>query len=219
MEAPTTIVATDGSLRGETTAWAGAVWRGNQIVYEWSAAKQGRSSSFRSECEAFEDALIWLSGNTEDTDKTLLLTDSLSLVSKLQVGMIKDTWAHHIRQIKGVFKAVYVPGHSGISFNEKADELAGKALPFGDLVRVPTDVLSDLREKMTEEERIEQDMHWSTQRMKERGWKYGEGAKCTVRGKERSVHTQIETGVITLNTLRKLIEGGGPELRRAPLLL
>ena len=85
---------------------------------------------------------------------------------------------------------MYVPGHSGISFNEKADELVGLALPFGDLVRVPTDILSDLRRKMTEEERDEQDMHWSTQRMKERGWKYREGAKCTVCGKNRSVHTR-----------------------------
>ena len=39
MEAPTTIVATDGSLRGEATALAGAVWRWNQIMYEWSAGK------------------------------------------------------------------------------------------------------------------------------------------------------------------------------------
>ncbi len=63
--------------------------------------------------------------------------------------MIKDEWAHHIRQIKGVINAVYVPGHSGISFNEKVDDLAEKALTFGDLVRVPTDVQSKLREKLT----------------------------------------------------------------------
>ena len=120
--------------------------------------------SFGSKCEVFEDALVWLAGNTEDTGKTFLLTDSVSLFSKLQVGMIKATWTHNIHQIKGVIRAVYVPVHSSISFNEKAGELAELALPFEDILRVPTDILSNLRRKipmhlLTKEERVEQDRH------------------------------------------------------------
>ena len=42
---------------------------------------------------------------------------------------------------------------------------------------------------MTEQERVEQDMHWPTHRNKESDWKNENGAK----GKERSVHTQRET--------------------------
>jgi hypothetical protein len=56
----TTIIATDGSIRDNTTAWGGAVWNGDIIIFEWSAGKLGWSSSYRSECEAMEDALGWL---------------------------------------------------------------------------------------------------------------------------------------------------------------
>ena len=36
----------------------------------------------------------------------------------------------------------YVPGHSGVLFNEEADRLAGQAEPFEELIRTPADVVS-----------------------------------------------------------------------------
>ena len=117
-QSPTIVVATDGSLRDSTTAWAVAAWTSDaQRVFEWSTARDGRSSSFRAECEAYEDALVWLSQVTTVADRTYLLTDSLSLISKIQAGRIKENWVSLFRGIKGHFVSVYVPGHCGISFN------------------------------------------------------------------------------------------------------
>ena len=68
-----TIIATDGSIRGDVTAWGGAVWRNNQLCFEWSTAREGASCSYRSECEAFEDALVWMSVNATAEDRTVIL--------------------------------------------------------------------------------------------------------------------------------------------------
>ena len=46
------MLATDGSLRDNITAGAGAVLKDGKVCYEWSAAKEGRSSSFCAESEA-----------------------------------------------------------------------------------------------------------------------------------------------------------------------
>lgn len=62
------IIATDGSIRDNITAWGGAVWRNNRKVFHRCAGKQGRTSSFRAESEAYEDALVWMEKST--TEKT-----------------------------------------------------------------------------------------------------------------------------------------------------
>jgi hypothetical protein len=41
-KSPTTIIATDGYVCDNTTAWGGAVWKDGKIVYAWSAGKHGR---------------------------------------------------------------------------------------------------------------------------------------------------------------------------------
>ena len=83
---PNEIVATDVSIREGVTVWGGTVCRDRRIVYEWSATKHGSSISFWSESEALEDALTLLSSNTRSEDNTIILTDSLSLVSKMEGG-------------------------------------------------------------------------------------------------------------------------------------
>ena len=159
-QSPTIVVATDGSLRDSTTAWA---WTSDaQRVFEWSSARDGRSSSFRAECEAYEDALVWLSQVTTAADRTYLLTDSLSLISKIQAGRIKENWVLLFRGIKGHFVSVYVPGHCGISFNSKADRLAGQAEPLGYLIRSPSDVITEIARQLDEEDVVRQQQHWST---------------------------------------------------------
>ena len=204
-EAPSVIVATDGSIRDDITAWAGAVWREGRRVFQWSTARVGQSSSFRAESEAFEDALVWLAANTQPEDKTILLTDSLSLVRKLQSGMVKDCWAKLIQQIKGTFSTVYIPGHSGIYYNSIADLLAGNARPTGDLIYSPADVISTMRTRLTDVEKEKQEKLWSTERLIERGEGYGTGSRSSVRGWRRKLVTQCATGVMTLNTLRTLL--------------
>jgi hypothetical protein len=63
-KAPTVVIATDCSVRNNVTVWGGAAYSGGQKIYEWSAGRHGKSSSFRSECESMDDALAWLGINS-----------------------------------------------------------------------------------------------------------------------------------------------------------
>ena len=209
---PNIVIATDGSIHDDVTAWGGAVWKEGRECFSWCTARHGRSSSFRSEAEAFEDALVWISQNTSPHDKVAILTDSLSLVSKVESGMIRKSWLKHMNRIRAFIILAYIPGHCGIPFNERADQLAGDAQPVGNLQREPSDIMAVLKSQTTQMEITRQSQYWSTQRLKDRNRKYGEGAKLKVRGRQRYLHNQLELGVLTKASLRKVIEGGGPEL-------
>ena len=70
-------------------------------------------------------------------------------------------------------------------------------MPIGPLARSPADVTAVATRQYHEmEERNVRD-HWSVVRLKERAWKRGEGAKVTLWGKEKRIHTQMEMGVIS----------------------
>ena len=105
----------------------------------------------------------------------------------------------------------YIPGHCGIPFNERADQLAGDAEPIGELSREPADVMSNLKAQTIEMEIRRQSGYWSTTRLRERNRKYGDGAKLKVRGRNRYLCNQMELGVLAKANLKKVIEGGGPE--------
>ena len=124
-KAPTLVIATDGSIRGTTTSWGGAVWKDDRVIFEWSAGREGRASSYRAEAEALEDAFTWLRTNSTERDHTVILTDSMSLVSKLSTGQVKKTWFPILQEIRGRIEVIYIPGHAGIRYNERGDRLAG----------------------------------------------------------------------------------------------
>jgi hypothetical protein len=94
---------------------------------------------------AVEDSLTWMEESSVDSDRTIILTDSLSLVSKLQRRSIKKTWFPKLRYIKGHTEIVYIPGYAGNRYNERADRLAGGAVSFGNLDMTAADVFGDLR--------------------------------------------------------------------------
>jgi len=213
---PNIIIATDGSIRGDITGWGGAVWKNGEKCYEWATAREGRASSYRSECEAFGDALVWVAENTTKDDRVAVLSDSLSMISRLENELIMKTWNHTLQNVEAKITACYIPGHAGISFNEYADHLAGTAPTFGELQRDPSDVIAEIDRRLQQTEEQEQLSFHSTQRLQERGWHYGEGRGVKLRGRERQIHTQRETGVLTLTTLRSVIEGGGSEQQPAP---
>ena len=215
----TTVIATDGSIREKVTAWGGAVWRNNRICYEWSTAREGTSCSYRSECEAFEDALVWISANVVAEEKVVILTDSLSLVTRLEKGLVKRLWGEILAGLSCIVTVTYIPGHCGISFNERADRLAGKAEPFEELIRTPDDVLAELRSRHAQSIQEKEGIAWSVERLLERGWHLGDGRDIRLRGLDRVTHNQIELGVLSSGTLRRLLEGGGPERQPVPLLL
>jgi hypothetical protein len=135
----------------------------------------------------------------------------------LEKNMMMSTWWDSIRVVKAHIVCVYVPGRSGITYIEKADKLAGEATVFGDLVHEPDDVIKETR--IIEQESAVQQESWSVKRLVERGWNRGDGRKSVGRGWENSLVNQVELGVLSRSTLRKLIEGGGPGLQPASLLL
>ncbi len=162
-EQASVVIATDGSIRDDVTAWGGAVWKEGRECFTWSTARHGHSSSFHSEAEAFENALVWCADNTTAEDKTIILTDSLSLVNKMEGGMIKKSWTEHIKKIKSAMHITYIPGHAGIPFNEKADQLAGEALPIGVLDMEPADITAALKKEAKKREIQIQQQYWSTE--------------------------------------------------------
>ena len=172
-----------------------------ELCFEWSAAKVGRSSSFRAESEALEDALVWIKMCTECSDRVVILTDSLSLVSKIENGLIRVKWVDTIRDIAASVTVCYIPGHSGLKWNERADKLAGSAEPIGLLHRTPSDVLNDIKHNIREREKAEQKKLWTVERLEQRGRQYGEGGSVSERGRRRVIFNQHELGVLTRSSL------------------
>ncbi len=79
--------------------------------------------------------------------------------------------------------------------------------------------MADLKAKAKFWENQQQDEFWSTIRMKERKIKYGDGARVRVRGRDCCpyMYNQLQMGFLTKSSLRKVIEGGGPELTAGAL--
>ncbi|KAJ7386239.1 hypothetical protein OS493_010638 [Desmophyllum pertusum] len=175
------IIATDGSIRDNISAWGGAVWQKNRRTFEWCAGKQDRTSSFRAESDAYEDALIWMRNNTTEEDRVVELTDSLGLVTRLKRGLVKEPWADH--------HTTYIPGHAGIWYNEIADQLAGAAEPIGPMQLHPSDVRNRMREAVREKP-PPTTTWWSLSRMESADIKFGHGANQRTRGKATRIITQ-----------------------------
>ena len=71
--------------------------------------------------------------NTTEEDGVFILTDSLSLVTRLKRGLVRKRWVDiicNIMSIKADYQTTYIPGHPEIWFNETADQLAGAAEPI-----------------------------------------------------------------------------------------
>jgi hypothetical protein len=98
-----------------------------------------------------EDAITWLSGNAYvSSDRVVILTNSLSLVSKLQSGRFKNVWLRLLEDIYAHTVIIYIPGHAGIRFNERADKLTGAAAHFGELKLTDGDIVRVLTEAIME---------------------------------------------------------------------
>jgi ribonuclease HI len=70
--------------------------------------------------------VVWIKENANRDDRVAVLTDSLSIVSRLEKNRMLSTWWDSIKDVKAHIIFAYVPGHSGITYNEKADKLAGE---------------------------------------------------------------------------------------------
>ena len=159
---------------------------------------------------------MWIVGHTSADDKVVVLTDSLSLVSKMESHKIMKEWQNLLNAIEAEVTICYIPAHSGVTWNEETDRLAGLAVPLGMLQHTPSDIVAEIKHRVIQIEREEQDEICSVVRLKERGYKYGGGASVSARGRERAIINQTELGVITKSTLRRLLEGEGPMQKLEP---
>ena len=125
----------------------------------------------------------------------MIITDSLSLVSRLQHGRIMRAWLPTILQISARVELVYIPGHAGIKLNERADKLAGGAEPFGNLVMTPADVVRTVAEN-TLAACDNEPPSWSKARLLEREIDRGDGSNIRLRGIQRKLNTQMLMGHI-----------------------
>ena len=133
--------------------------------------------------------MVWLSSNSVTEDAKVVLTDSLSLVTCLQKGTVLQEWSDWLRQIPAQVTVTYIPGHCGMKY-EKANRLAGQTEAFGELIRTPADVVVEVRERVKNEELTGQLELWSTQRLVENGWEFGDGRTITERGWLKKIHNQ-----------------------------
>jgi hypothetical protein len=122
--------------------------------------------------------------------------------------------------LKATVEVIYVSGHAGVRYNERADKLAVAAVAFGDLNLTASDICALIADTIKERERTE-DQTLSMRRLLEKEVERGEGASVLLRGCQRMTATQLKMGVIshqTLKTLLEMLEGRGPVFHPEPLL-
>jgi hypothetical protein len=133
---------------------------------------------------------------------------------------MKGRWYPLVQRMKATVEVIYVPGHAGVRYNERADKLAGAAVAFGDLNLTAADICALIADAIKERERTE-DQTLSMRRLLEKEVERGEGASVLLRGCQRRTATQLKMGVIshhTLKVLLEMLEGRGPVFHPEPLL-
>ena len=99
---------------------------------------------------------------------------------------------------------VYCPGHAGVRVkgNDRADRLAGKAALTSGLLLGRSEVLRSLRHYLWAQS---QGQH-TIDRLEERGVERGSAGQSSLKGRERAIVNQTNTGTVSKAMLGKLPE-------------
>ena len=107
----------------------------------------------------------------------------------------------HLRKLLWVY---YYPGHAGVKGNDRADRLAGKAtLSSGSLLGGP-EVLRSFRHYL----RAQSQGHYIIDRLEERGVGRGSARRSSLKGREKAIVNQTNTGTVSKATLGKPLRDG-----------
>ena len=126
----------------------------------------------------------------------------MSLLQKVKSGMGSPDWNVsmvdiHLRKLLWV----YCPGHAGVKGNDRADRLAGKATLTSGLLLGRSEVLRSLRHYL----RVQSQGHHTIDRLEERGVERGSARRSSLKGRERAIVSQTNTGTVSKATLGKLL--------------
>ena len=172
----------------------------------------------RMEVEAITKALEWMTAACPRTTHTVLITDSMSTLKKIEKGFLRREWMDTIRgsPLRSL-TWIFCPGHAGVGVNEEADRLAGDAPLGDDFVQLDRhQILQRLSQDLIELEERETDGSHYVERMKELGIQRGSGKHTDISGNNRRISNQILTGTISRHTLNAILERGTEHLWTCP---
>ena len=122
----------------------------------------------------------------------------MSLLQKVKSGNGSPDWNVsmvdiHFRKLM----SMYCPGHAGVKGNDPADRLAGKATLTGGLRLGRSEVLRSLRYYL----RAQSQGHHTIDRVEERGVERGSARRSSLKGRDRAIVSQMNTGTVSKATL------------------
>ena len=138
-------------------------------------------------------------------------SDSMSLLQKVKSEMGSPDWNVSMDDIH-LWKLlwVYCPGHAGLKGNDQADRQAGKTTLTNGLLLGRSKMLRSLIHYLW----VQSQGHYTINCQEERGMERGSARQSSLKGRERAIFNQTNTGTVSKVTLGKLL-GGRMEFLRA----
>ena len=145
------------------------------------------------------NALRWTASRGDSrTTHAIVLTDSMSLIQTVKSRMGSPNWNVSIVDIHlRTLLWVHCLEHASVKRNDRADTMAGKAA-----------LTRSLRHYL----RAQSQGQHSTDRLEERGVERGSARRSSLKGRERAVVNQTNTGTVSEATLGKLRRRGGAHM-------
>ena len=212
------VIYTDGSVkRGVKSGWGFIVLQRNKVIHKASGATTATTSSMRMEMEAITRALEWIASNQPNSRHLVFVTDSQSTLRKIQSNMLRSEWIEAINKSRlRSIVWIFCPGHAGVRGNEAADKLAGEATVGDDIKPDRADLIDRVARQLGDQELEEAEAHYAIARMQEMGLARGMGRKLRLAGKERKMYNQMQTGTVSMDTLRMALVRGTEHLWTCP---
>ena len=198
---------TDGSVTKDQSGRGFTVKQGATTIQEDIASDTVSTFSLTMEVEAVTLALRWIaSRGYSQTTHAIILTDSMRLLLKVKSGMRSPGWNVsmvdiHLRKLLWV----YCPENAGVKGNDRAKRLAGKATLTSGSLLGRSEVLRSLRHYL----RAKSQGHHTTDRLEERGFERGSARRSSLKGRERAVFNQTNTGTVSKAILGKRLRETG----------
>ena len=210
------VIYTDGSVTKNKSGWGFTAKQNGKTIHEDSSTYNISTSSLTMEIEAVTHALRWLASvDGMEESQGFILTDSMNLLQKVEIGIGTPDWHEAMNTIKlRKLTWIYCPGHAGVKGNERADKLAGKAISESSLRLGRSEILRKLRSYLQEQTAD----HHTIDRLIQNGIVRGSGRKSSLKGKTRTIINQTNIGTISKTTLRRLLHRGMEAFWAFPVL-